>query len=121
MSDTQDKKKVGRKTTIKARIVRLCTTIGIVMIILMTACYQIFFYRRMMSSARTEVNTLAYAFSSAVSNADIYSNRILDNIFVDFSTGSLNDAKGYIITHQGSVVSATPEGDLIHQGDNIVD
>lgn len=114
-----DSKKPGRKTTISARIVRLCTTIGVLTIILMTACYLIYFYRRMLETTRAEVNTLAYAFASAVSNADIYSNNILANLFVEFSEGNEYGAQGYIITRQGVLVSATSDDDFLHQGDDI--
>lgn len=111
--------KIGRKTTIAARIVRLSTCSGAIALIVLTCIFQYLIFSRMNDQIAAEVDTLTYSFASAVSNADIYSNDILDKLFVDFAKDNSYGAKGYIITKQGAVISACGDDDIIQRGDNI--
>ncbi|MBQ5331283.1 MAG: methyl-accepting chemotaxis protein [Oscillospiraceae bacterium] len=113
-------KKIGRKTTIAARIVRLCTILGSIAILAVTGVYQYIMFIREKKSVETELNTLTYAFSSAISNADIYNNKILENLFVEFDADNEYEAKGFAISQLGAVVSET-DGKIFTKGENAVD
>ncbi len=112
--------KLGRKTTVLARIVRL-TTIGVVgSSVILTAVNLISMYSNVRNSAADEMEMLTISYASAVSNADITGNHtFLDNLFKDFDESNTYGGFGFVITDVGGVISGT-DSVIVEKGDNIV-
>ncbi|MCM1523584.1 MAG: methyl-accepting chemotaxis protein [Ruminococcus sp.] len=112
--------KLGRKTTIRARIIRLSFISVIVSTFVLTVFSLISIYRLVTSSARDEMELLTAAYSSAISNADLERSRdFLSKIFADFDSINEYGGFGFAVTEHGGVFSET-SSDIIKNGDNIV-
>lgn len=112
--------KLGKKTTILSRIVRL-TTIGVTAsAVFLTAVNLISMYSQVSASVSDEMEMLTISYASAVSNADITANnKFLDNIFKDFDESNTYKGFGFVVTDAGRVISET-SSDIIKKNDDIV-
>lgn len=112
---------LGRKTTIRARIVRLSLIGVLAAIVTLTAFNLIMMYSSVSASSKNEIELLTISYSSAISNADITKNKnYLNDIFMDFDTGNTYGGFGFVASEVGGVVSQTST-DLFVKGDNIND
>ena len=116
----QKKEKIGRKTTVAARIVLLCTVAGTVAITVLAMCYVQIMYHRMSEVVENDISVFTSCYSTAINNADITESKVLDTIFVDFEKTNIYGADGFAITRLGMVVSES-QGELLKKGDNVMD
>ncbi len=112
-------KKLGIKTTIKSRIVRLSFFNVFVAVIIMTAFTLIMLNDQVKSSAVEEILTLSSAYASAISNADITENAgMTDQLFNDFNSSNNYGGFGFAVTKEGRVFSETGT-DVIVKNDDL--
>ncbi len=109
---------LSRKTTIRARIIRLSLISVLVTVICLTAVNLISMYNQVVGSANDELKMLTLSYASALSNADITENKdFLNSVFVDFKDNNEYNGFGFAVTKQGSVFSETGS-DIIIKGDD---
>ena len=107
-----------RKTTIRARIIRLSLISVLITVVCMTIVNLISMYNQVVSSANDELKMLTLSYASALSNADITENKdFLNSVFVDFKENNEYNGFGFAVTKQGSVFSETGS-DIILKGDD---
>ena len=104
-NNMEKEKKIGRKTTVASRIVRLCTTAGTIAIVVLTLCYIQILYHRMSDVVENDISVFTSCYATAINNADITDTKILETIFVDFEKTNIYGADGFAITRLGMVVS----------------
>jgi len=110
---------LGRKTTIRGRIVRLAVLGVLAAIVLLTVFNLIMMYSSVASSSRSELQLLTISYSSAISNADITKNKnYLNDIFKSFDESNGYGGFGFVVTETGSVISETSNS-LISKGDDL--
>ncbi len=102
------KDKMGMKTTIKARILRLSVLSIIVCTIVYVGLSLILMYSQVNSAANDEVDMLAISYASSISNADLdKATNLLSDLFVDFESQNSYGGTGFVITKSGSIISET--------------
>lgn len=112
---------IGKKTTIRARIVRLSVIGVFAAIVSLTAFNLIMMYSSVSASSISEIELLTISYSSAISNADVSKNKnYLNEIFASFDEANSYGGFGFVITETGAVISQT-SSELICKGDNIND
>ena len=110
---------LGRKTTIRGRIVRLSVLGVLAAIVLLTVFNLIMMYSSVASSSKSELQLLTISYSSAISNADITKNKnYLNDIFKSFDEENGYGGFGFVTTETGSVISETTNS-LISKGDDL--
>ncbi|MCI7768511.1 MAG: methyl-accepting chemotaxis protein [Oscillospiraceae bacterium] len=110
-----------RKTTIRARIVRLSVVGILAAIVTLTVFYLFMMYTSVSSSSKSEIEMLTISYSSAISNADITKNKnYLNDIFTDFDKVNTYGGFGFVSTETGSIISETSV-EVIKKGDTLSD
>ena len=110
---------LGRKTTIRGRIVRLSVLGVLAAIVLLTVFNLIMMYSSVASSSKSELQLLTISYSSAISNADITKNKnYLNDIFKSFDEENDYGGFGFVTTETGSIISETSNS-LISKGDDL--
>ena len=110
---------LGRKTTIRGRIVRLSVLGVLAAIVLLTVFNLIMMYSSVASSSKSELQLLTISYSSAISNADITKNKnYLNYIFKSFDESNGYGGFGFVTTETGSIISETSNS-LISKGDDL--
>ena len=112
---------LGKKTTIRGRIVRLSVIGVLAAIVTLTAFNLIMMYSSVSASSKSEIELLTISYSSAISNADVSkSKNYLNDIFSSFDEVNTYGGFGFVVTETGSVISQT-SSELINKGDNLND
>lgn len=112
--------KLGRKTTIKARIVRLAFISVCVSTVVLTVFNLVSMNKQVVSSSTDEVQMLSIAYASAISNADLENSKnLLAEMFKDFEETNRYNGYGFVFTSAGGIISET-SCDFLKRGDNIV-
>lgn len=115
----KERAKLGMKTTIKARIIRLAFISVLVAVTVMTAFTLFSMNSQVKSAAVEEVLMLSSAYASAISNADITANAgMTDKLFADFNMGNKYGGFGFAVTQDGRVFSETTV-EVIKKNDDI--
>ncbi len=116
----EENTKLGRKTTIRARIMRLSFISVIVAVVSLTVFNLVNMRREVGGNATGQIELLTMAYSSAISNADLNkSNVFMKEIFTDFAENNPYGGFGFAVTKHGSVFSETGS-EVIKNGDNIL-
>ncbi|MDE7293916.1 MAG: methyl-accepting chemotaxis protein [Oscillospiraceae bacterium] len=116
----EENTKLGRKTTIRARIMRLSFISVIVAVVSLTVFNLVNMRREVGGNATGQIELLTMAYSSAISNADLNkSNVFMKEIFTDFAENNPYGGFGFAVTKHGAVFSETGS-EVIKNGDNIV-
>lgn len=112
---------LGKRTTIRGRIVRLSVIGVLAAIVALTAFNLIMMYSSVSASSKSEIELLTISYSSAISNADITKNKnYLNDIFSSFDEVNTYGGFGFVVTETGGVISET-SGEVINKGDNLND
>ncbi|WP_432649881.1 methyl-accepting chemotaxis protein [Huintestinicola sp.] len=112
---------LGKKTTIRGRIVRLSVIGVFAAIVTLTAFNLIMMYSSVSASSKSEIELLTISYSSAISNADISKNKnYLNDIFNSFDEVNTYGGFGFVVTETGNVISET-SSELINKGDSLPD
>lgn len=112
---------LGKKTTIRGRIVRLSVIGVFAAIVTLTAFNLIMMYSSVSASSKSEIDLLTISYSSAISNADISKNKnYLNDIFNSFDEVNTYGGFGFVVTETGNVISET-SSELINKGDSLPD
>lgn len=112
---------LGKKTTIRGRIIRLSVLGVLAAIVTLTAFNLIMMYSSVSASSKSEIELLTISYSSAISNADITKNKnYLNDIFKSFDEVNSYGGFGFVVTEAGAVISET-SNDLLNKGDNLND
>lgn len=109
---------LGRRTTIRARIIRLLTIAVVLVTAFLTTYTLIAMNKHVVNAADEENQLLAVAYSSALSNAEIGNSRILDQLFADYNAVNEYGGFGFVISKQGAIMSETPS-DKLKKNDNV--
>lgn len=110
---------LGRKTTIRGRIVRLSLIGVLAAIAVLTIFNLIMMYSSVSASSKSELELLTISYSSAISNADITKNKnYLNDIFESFDEVNTYGGFGFVVTETGVVISET-SSELIVKGDDL--
>lgn len=116
----EENTKLGRKTTIRARIIRLSFISVFVSTVALTAFNLVNMYREVSRNATGQIELMTMAYSTAISNADMNrSNVFMKELFTDFSDNNPYDGFGFAVTMHGGVFSETGS-EIIKNGDNII-
>ncbi|MGN0637165.1 MAG: methyl-accepting chemotaxis protein [Huintestinicola sp.] len=112
---------IGKKTTIRGRIVRLSVIGVLAAIITLTAFNLIMMYSSVSASSKSEIELLTISYSSAISNADVSKNKnYLNDIFTSFDDVNTYGGFGFVVTEAGGIISQT-SSELLNKGDNLND
>ncbi|MBR4223955.1 MAG: methyl-accepting chemotaxis protein [Oscillospiraceae bacterium] len=121
INDTKKNKKIGRKTTIIARIIRLTSIAVGLAVLVTTGINQLILFAQIRQTALDDVMLLTASYSSAIANADIYSNPgFMDHLFTDLQEKGRYNGIGFVFTKLGLVVCDT-HSDIVTNGTNVVE
>lgn len=111
--------RLGKKTTIRARIIRLVTIAVCLSAAFMTVFNLIAIRNQVISSVNEENEFLAIAYSSAISNAEVGNGDIIGSLFDNYNNVNHYGGFGFVISKQGVLFSDTPvEG--LKKNDNVL-
>lgn len=116
----EENTKLGRKTTIGARIVRISFLGVLISTVALTAYNLVNMYREVSGNATGQIELMTMAYSTAISNADMdRSNIFMKELFTDFADNNCYGGFGFAVTRHGAVFSETGS-EIIRNGDNIL-
>ncbi|MGN0666809.1 MAG: methyl-accepting chemotaxis protein [Huintestinicola sp.] len=108
-----------RKTSIRSRILRLTILSSTILATVITIVILCIMYADTSKRTRSEAETYAISYASAISNADISNNGFLKVLFEDFDQHNTYGGYGFAVTASGGVISNTAM-DILNFGDNII-